>query len=100
MDTLLIIGQTFPEPSTTAAGIRMMQLISFFEEQKYHIVFSSTASISDKSVSFTDSQIEVKKIKLNDVSFNDFIKELSAVSSSLEQATSKSVKSVIDTNLK
>ena len=65
MDTLLIIGQTFPEPSTTAAGIRMMQLISFFEEQKYHIVFSSTASTSEKSVSFMDSQIEVKTIKNN-----------------------------------
>ena len=76
MDTLLIIGHTFPEPSTTAAGKRMMQLISFFEEHKFHIVFSSTASISDKSVSFMDSQIEVKKIKLNDASFNDFIKEL------------------------
>ena len=76
MDTLLIIGQTFPEPSTTAAGIRMMQLISFFEEQKYHIVFSSTASTSEKSVSFMDSQIEVKTIKLNDKSFNDFIKKL------------------------
>jgi glycosyltransferase involved in cell wall biosynthesis len=76
MDTLLIIGQTFPEPSTTAAGIRMMQLISFFEEQKYHIVFSTTASTSEKSVSFMDSQIEVKTIKLNDESFNDFIKKL------------------------
>ena len=76
MDTLLIIGQTFPEPSTTASGIRMMQLISFFEEQKYHIVFSTTASTSEKSVSFMDSQIEVKTIKLNDESFNDFIKKL------------------------
>ena len=76
MDTLLIIGQTFPEPSTTAAGIRMMQLISFFEEQKYHIVFSTTASTSEKSVSFMDSQIEVKTIKLNDKGFNDFIKKL------------------------
>jgi len=76
MDTLLIIGYTFPEPSTTAAGKRMMQLISFFEEHKFHIVFSSTASITDKSVSFMDSKIEIKKIKLNDPSFNDFIKEL------------------------
>jgi glycosyltransferase involved in cell wall biosynthesis len=54
----------------------MMQLISFFEEQKYHIVFSTTASTSEKSVSFMDSQIEVKTIKLNDESFNDFIKKL------------------------
>ena len=70
MDTLLIIGHTFPEPSTTAAGKRMMQLISFFEEHKYRIVFSSTASISDKSVSFTDSQIEVKNCEFPEGSFS------------------------------
>ena len=76
MDTLLIIGHTFPEPTTTAAGKRMMQLISLFEKDNYQIIFSSTATTSDKSVNFKDSQIEVKPIQLNDASFNDFIKEL------------------------
>lgn len=76
MNTLLIIGHTFPEPTTTAAGTRMMQLISLFEKENYKIIFSSTASISEKSETFSDSPIKVKSIALNNSSFDDFIKEL------------------------
>ena len=76
MKTLLIIGHTFPEPTTTAAGSRMMQLISLFEKENYKIVFSSSATISDKSETFKDSSIEVQPIELNNASFDVFIKEL------------------------
>ena len=76
MKTLLIIGHIFPEPTTTAAGIRMMQLISLFEKEKYKIVFSSTASITNKSETFKCTSVEVKSIVLNNVSFDNFIKEL------------------------
>ena len=76
MKTLLIIGHIFPEPTTTAAGIRMMQLISLFEKEKYKIVFSSTASITNKSETFKCTSVEVKSIVLNNASFDNFIKEL------------------------
>lgn len=76
MKTLLIIGHTFPEPTTTAAGTRMMQLISLFEKENYIIVFSSTASITEKSETFKYAPVEVKSIALNNTSFDDFIKEL------------------------
>lgn len=76
MKTLLIIGHIFPEPTTTAAGTRMMQLISLFEKEKYKIVFSSTASITNKSETFKSTSVEVKSIVLNNVSFDNFIKEL------------------------
>ena len=76
MKTLLIIGHTFPEPTTTAAGSRMMQLISLFEKDNYKIVFSSTASLSEKSITFKNTSIEVKSIELNNASFDDFIKKL------------------------
>ena len=46
---LLIIGHTYPEPSTTAAGGRMMQLIQFFTGSNYEITFVSTASKGEKS---------------------------------------------------
>ena len=74
MKTLLIIGHTFPEPTTTAAGTRMMQLISLFEKENYKIVFSSTASITEKSETFKCAPVEVKSIALNNTSFDDFIK--------------------------
>lgn len=76
MKKLLIIGYTFPEPNTTAAGKRMMQLIDFFKSKNYDITFSSTAAISDKSVDLTSLGISTKEIKLNDSSFDVYIKEL------------------------
>lgn len=76
MKNLLIIGFTFPEPSTTAAGVRMMQLIDFFLSKCYKITFASTASKSDKSIDFTSLEISTKEIKLNDSSFDVYIKEL------------------------
>ena len=79
MKTLLIIGHIFPEPKTTAAGTRMMQLISLFEKEKYKIVFSSTASITNKSETFKCTSVEVKSIVLNNASFDNFIKELNLV---------------------
>jgi len=73
---LLIIGHTFPEPSTTAAGSRMMQLIELFKEEKYQITFASTAAVSEKTADLQGRHISIENIKLNDVSFDEFIKKL------------------------
>src|SRR5690606_20671804 len=40
---VLIIGYVWPEPATTAAGIRMMQLLLFFLERDCQVTFASTA---------------------------------------------------------
>ena len=76
MKQLLIIGHTFPEPSTTAAGSRMMQLIELFKEEKYQISFASTAAVSEKTANLQRQHISIQNIKLNDVSFDEFIKKL------------------------
>ena len=76
MKPLLIIGHTFPEPSTTAAGSRMMQLVELFQEENYQITFASTAAFSEKTENLEAKNISVKSILLNDASFDDFIKEL------------------------
>lgn len=76
MKQLLIIGHTFPEPSTTAAGSRMMQLIELFKEEKYQITFASTAAVSEKTANLQRQHISIQNIKLNDVSFDEFIKKL------------------------
>ncbi|KJJ37363.1 glycosyltransferase [Aequorivita vladivostokensis] len=76
MKQLLIIGHTFPEPSTTAAGSRMMQLIELFKEEKYQITFASTAAVSEKTADLQGRHISIENIKLNDVSFDEFIKKL------------------------
>ncbi len=77
MCNLLIIGHTFPEPTTTAAGTRMMQLISAFQEQGFSILFASTASVSKKSEVLSKLNINTQSIELNNSSFDVFIKDLS-----------------------
>ena len=76
MEKLLIIGHTFPEPTTTAAGSRMMQLISLFQEQGFKIIFASTAAVSEKSEQLSNYNIDTVSIELNNASFDNFILEL------------------------
>ncbi|MNR97434.1 Glycosyl transferases group 1 [compost metagenome] len=73
---LLIIGFVWPEPSSSAAGGRMVQLISFFKEQGYQITFSSPALDSDFMVDLDEYGVDKKAIALNCATFDAFIKEL------------------------
>lgn len=73
---LLVIGFTWPEPTTTAAGNRMLQLLYFFLSQEYQITFSSTASESSQSLDLEELGIEKVPIQLNDAGFDTLIKEL------------------------
>ncbi|MBA4154084.1 glycosyltransferase family 4 protein [Flavobacterium sp.] len=71
---ILIIGFVWPEPKSSAAGNRMMQLISFFKEKGAEIMFASTASETEFSEELND--VERKQIALNCTSFDDFVREL------------------------
>lgn len=70
---LLIIGHTYPEPSTTAAGTRMMQLISIFQEEGYQLHFATSASKNDKSVDLKSLGVSEDIIQLNSPKFDDYI---------------------------
>jgi glycosyltransferase involved in cell wall biosynthesis len=73
---LLIIGFVWPEPNSSAAGGRMMQLISIFKQNGFEITFASPAMDSDFMVDLSELGIEKKSIELNNASFDDFILEL------------------------
>jgi glycosyltransferase involved in cell wall biosynthesis len=73
---LLIIGFVWPEPNSSAAGGRMMQLISIFQEQGFDVTFASPALDSDFMIDLTALGIEKKTIALNCSSFDNYIKEL------------------------
>lgn len=73
---LLIIGFVWPEPNSSAAGGRMMQLISIFKENGFEITFASPALDSNFMVDLKAFGIEKKAIELNNSSFDDFIIEL------------------------
>ena len=76
MHSLLIIGQTFPEPTTTAAGGRMLQLIEMFTSHGYGITFASSASSSEKSFNLDSIGVTTQQIAINDSSFDDFVRQL------------------------
>ncbi|WP_231491524.1 glycosyltransferase [Pedobacter sp. Leaf170] len=73
---LLIIGFVWPEPTSSAAGTRMIQLVDLFLNSGYEITFASAASKSDFSYDFSGKNVVEQEIKLNNESFNSFLKEL------------------------
>ncbi|MGK4569397.1 glycosyltransferase [Flavobacterium sp. 3HN19-14] len=72
---ILIIGFVWPEPQSSAAGGRMLQLIRLFQEQDWEVVFASAAMDSDFMYDLESIGIQRQKILLNDSSFDFFIKE-------------------------
>lgn len=73
---LLIIGFVWPEPNSSAAGGRMMQLISIFKQNRFEITFASAAQDSDFMVNLSEFDVTKKSIELNSSSFDDFVAEL------------------------
>ena len=73
---LLIIGFVWPEPLSSAAGTRMMQLISCFSSEGYTITFASACAKTANAADLQSLGIEQVTIALNDSSFDEFISEL------------------------
>jgi glycosyltransferase involved in cell wall biosynthesis len=73
---LLIIGSVWPEPNSSAAGTRMLQLIDVFLKENYNIVFASATQDSAYRYPIEDLGIQLKAVALNDESFDRYIQEL------------------------
>lgn len=73
---LLIIGFVWPEPKSSAAGTRIMQLIELFQSADYEVIFASTAQNLEFSEDLTAISIQTKEIQLNSSTFDDFVAEL------------------------
>jgi glycosyltransferase involved in cell wall biosynthesis len=73
---LLIIGFVWPEPNSSAAGGRMLQLIAQFQQQGFAITFASPAMDSDFMVDLASLNVDKTSIILNCSSFDIFVKEL------------------------
>jgi len=73
---LLIIGYVWPEPKSSAAGSRMLELIELFSGQQWNIVFASAAALSEHRADLPSLGVQEKPIALNDSSFNEFVAEL------------------------
>jgi glycosyltransferase involved in cell wall biosynthesis len=73
---VLFIGLVWPEPTSSAAGTRIVQLVKLFLAQGCEVHFASAAAKSDYSIDLSAINVGTHDIKLNDTSFNYWIKDL------------------------
>lgn len=73
---LLIIGYVFPEPDSSAAGTRMVQLIELFQSMELEVIFASPAAPSDFQLDLSAFGVPNVGIRLNDASFDVFVSNL------------------------
>lgn len=73
MTHVLIIGYVWPEPDSSAAGSRMLQLIELFLQQGWRVTYASPAADSDHSVDLGALGVARAAIELNSASFDTFV---------------------------
>jgi len=76
MKKLLIIGYVWPEPNSSAAGSRMMQLIELFIQHNWQITFASPAAVGAHKTDLTEYGVTETAIELNNSSFDAFVSQL------------------------
>ena len=76
MKTLFYIGHTFPEPTTTAAGTRTLQILQVFQQLGYSITFGTTAQKTPYSLDLATLDIHTIPLQLNDTSFDALVLKL------------------------
>ncbi|MDX8403688.1 MAG: glycosyltransferase [Mariprofundaceae bacterium] len=74
---VLIIGYVWPEPCSSGAGVRMMELIHLFLEQQWEVIFASPAQLSKHMADLDALDIKKEEISVNNSSFDDFIAKIS-----------------------
>lgn len=74
---ILIIGLVWPEPGSSAAGTRMLQLIDFFISEGDQVIFACAASKTEYSFDLVQKGVVEQEIELNDDGFNVFLQEIS-----------------------
>ena len=76
MKKLLIIGSVWPEPTSSAAGSHMLEIIELFQSDDYEVTFACAASDSDFMFDLGSIKVNKALIILNCESFNSFVTEL------------------------
>ena len=76
MKKILVIGYVWPEPNSSAAGSRMMQLLEIFQKQGYQVSYASPAAKSEHMIDLESLDIIKVAIELNNSSFDEYVKKL------------------------
>ena len=73
---VFIIGSVWVEPNSSAAGSRMLQLITSFLSKDWRVTFGSISHKNPNAIDLAKFGIEEVHLKLNASSFDEFIKNL------------------------
>lgn len=73
---ILIISSVWPEPNSSAAGARMMQLIELFQSKGWRITYASPATDSEHMFDIQNIGVKKVSIELNSESFDVFIQNI------------------------
>lgn len=76
MRSILFIGLVWPEPTSSAAGTRILQLLNLFREAGDRVTFACAAARSPHSYPLMLLHVQEVDIQLNDSSFDAFVQEL------------------------
>ncbi len=74
--TALIIGYVWPEPHSSAAGSRMLQLIRALQDGGYQVHYASPAEFSEHAADLPVLGISPQRITLNCSSFDEYVQTL------------------------
>lgn len=73
---VLFIAAIFPEPSSSAAGSRIVQLIQIFIKNGYQVVFASTSEKTAYSFDLVKIGVETVFLKVNDSEADEHFKSI------------------------
>ena len=76
MQKILFIGLVWPEPSSSAAGTRIIQLLNLFLAKGDEVHFASAATMGEFSFDLESVGVKTHTIALNDDGFDNWISDL------------------------
>lgn len=76
INKLLIVGYVWPEPNSSAAGSRMLELVKLFLAQCVDVVFASASALSEHRFNLTELGVNERSIALNCSSFDELLREI------------------------
>jgi len=73
---VLVIGSVWPEPASSGAGLRIMEMIHLFLKQSWSVTVASTAAPTEHMSDLEVLGVRSVSIAVNDSGFDLFIREL------------------------
>ncbi len=72
----MIVGYVWPEPNSSAAGLRIAQLLASLRRAGYEVHFACAAALSEHQLDLASVDVTAHQVQLNCSSFDEFVAQL------------------------